>query len=109
MFLMLCCAVSCYALHDSTLSCAMPCCAVQAVFRSILATSAGRPELMSRLAAGLLLIGPGGGLRGLGSMLERRVGQRFSKARQPQVRLREAYFNQAKNAVGTKCRCQIRA
>lgn len=63
----------------------MLCRAVQAVFRSIMGVSAGRAELMSRLAAGLLLVGPGGGLRGLGSMLERRVGVRFNTARQPQV------------------------
>lgn len=58
---------------------------VQAVFRSILATSAGRPELTARLAAGLLLVGPGGGLRGLGPMLERRVAQRLTAAGQAQV------------------------
>jgi hypothetical protein len=66
---------------------AVPCPTVlQAVYRCIMGTSAGRPELTARLAAGLLLVGPGGGLRGLGSMLERRVGQRFSAAKQPQVR-----------------------
>lgn len=70
---------------NAELCCTVLCWFVQAVFRSIMATSAGRPELTARLAAGLLLVGPGGGLRGLGSMLERRVSQRFSKRSQPQV------------------------
>jgi len=50
-----------------------------------MATSSGRPELMARLAAGLLLVGPGGGLRGLAQMLERRLGQRLTATGQPQV------------------------
>lgn len=62
------------------------CSVLQAVYRCIMAASAGRPELTARLAAGLLLVGPGGGLRGLGSMMERRVGQHFAAAKQPQVR-----------------------
>lgn len=44
-----------------------------------------RPDLLDRLANGLLLTGPAAGLRGLGQMLERRLMQRFSYGGRQQV------------------------
>jgi hypothetical protein len=59
--------------------------AQQAVCHSITSCAADSPELLARLATGLLLVGPGGSLRGLGSMLERRLGQRLADAGRAQV------------------------
>jgi hypothetical protein len=57
----------------------------QAVYRSIMAAAAGRPDLCDRLANGLLLTGPAAGLRGLGQMLERRLMTRFAAGGRQQV------------------------
>eukprot|EP00879_Flechtneria_rotunda_P025865 GHRR01027519.1.p1 GENE.GHRR01027519.1~~GHRR01027519.1.p1 ORF type:complete len:299 (+),score=85.06 GHRR01027519.1:229-1125(+) len=57
----------------------------EAVFRSITAAAVGRPDVFDRLSAGLLLIGPGAGIRGLGSMLERRLGVKFAQAGRHQL------------------------
>jgi hypothetical protein len=58
----------------------------QAVYRSVMAAAAGRPDLCDRLANGLLLTGPAAGLRGLGQMLERRLMTRFAAGGRQQVR-----------------------
>eukprot|EP00775_Hariotina_reticulata_P009147 gene9147-9315_t len=57
----------------------------EAVFQSLMAVAARQPDVLDRLSAGILLVGPGASLRGLGSMLERRVMHKFATLKRQQV------------------------
>lgn len=92
----------------TVICCCAPAAPLQAVYRSIMAAAAGRPDLCDRLANGLLLTGPAAGLRGLGQMLERRLMTRFAAGGRQQVRRQALQGCAAKPSLImhiTRCTC----